>query len=46
VLPTPVPLRELKTIGAVGKVNLISSVRLPSEKVAQILTQGWRRDIG
>ncbi|WP_421850880.1 GNAT family N-acetyltransferase [Novosphingobium sp.] len=45
-LPTPVPLRYLKSIGAAGKANLISAVSLPSEKITQILTQGWLRDIG
>lgn len=46
VLPKPVPLGYLKSIGAHGNANLISAVSLPSEKIAQILTQGWLRDLG
>lgn len=45
-LPVPVPLRYLKAIDAVGNANLISAVSLSSEKITQILTQGWLRDIG
>ena len=45
-LPAPVPLRYLKAIGAAGNANLISAVSLSSEKITQILTQGWFRDIG
>lgn len=45
-LPAPVPLRYLKAIGADGKANLISAVSLSSEKITQILTQGWLGDIG
>lgn len=45
-LPAPVPLRYLKLIGAAGNANLISAVSLSSEKVTEILTQGWLRDIG
>lgn len=45
-LPAPVPLRYLKAIGAAGNANLISAVSLSSEKITQILTQGWLRDIG
>ena len=45
-IPTPVPLRYLKAIGAAGNANLISAVSLPSEKITQILTQGWLREIG
>jgi ribosomal protein S18 acetylase RimI-like enzyme len=44
-LPAPVPLRYLKAIGAAGKANLISAVSLTSEKITQILAQGWLRDI-
>lgn len=46
MLPTPVPLSYLKSIGAAGKANLISAVSLSGEKITQILTQGWLRDIG
>ncbi len=45
-LPMPVPLRYLKTIGAAGNANLISAVSLSSEKITQILAQGWLREIG
>ncbi|MBE1528966.1 ribosomal protein S18 acetylase RimI-like enzyme [Sphingopyxis sp. OAS728] len=45
-LPVPVPLGYLKAIGAAGNANLISAVSLPSEKITQILTQGWLRDLG
>ncbi|RYE99259.1 MAG: hypothetical protein EOO77_35820 [Oxalobacteraceae bacterium] len=45
-LPAPVPLRYLKAIDAAGNANLISAVSLSSEKVTQILTQGWLRGIG
>jgi len=45
-LPKPVPLRYLKAIGAAGSANLISAVSLSSEKITQILTQGWLRDTG
>ena len=45
-LPKPVPLRYLKAIGATGSANLISAVSLSSEKITQILTQGWLRDTG
>ncbi|WP_307117703.1 hypothetical protein [Sphingomonas kyeonggiensis] len=45
-LPMPVPLRYLKSIGAAGNANLISAVSLSSEKITQILTQGWLRGIG
>jgi len=45
-LPVPVPLRYLKAIGAAGNANLISAVSLSSEKITQVLTQGWLRDIG
>jgi ribosomal protein S18 acetylase RimI-like enzyme len=45
-LPIPVPLRCLKAIGATGNANLRSAVSLSNEKITQILTQGWPRDIG
>ena len=44
-LPAPVPLSYLRTIGATGKANLVTAVSLSSEKITQILTQGWLRDV-
>lgn len=41
VLPTPVPFSKLKEIDAIGSANLISAVSLSSEKITEILTQGW-----
>ncbi|MBY5601740.1 GNAT family N-acetyltransferase [Rhizobium leguminosarum] len=40
-LPKPVPVKRLKELDAVGRANLISPVSLPSEKIAQILAEGW-----
>lgn len=40
-LPKPVPVKRLRELEAVGRANLVSPVELPSEKIAQILAEGW-----
>lgn len=40
-LPKPVPVKRLRELEAVGRANLVSPVSLPSEKLAQILAEGW-----
>ncbi|MDW9635464.1 GNAT family N-acetyltransferase [Sinorhizobium meliloti] len=40
-LTKPVPVKRLRELEAVGRANLVSPVELPSEKIAQILAEGW-----
>ncbi len=41
VLPAPVSLKELQSIGAAGNANLITATPVSGENITQILTKGW-----
>ena len=40
-LPKPIPVKRLRVLDAMGPANLVSPTMLSSEKIAQILSEGW-----